>query len=186
MSTSNLTRYIAPLALVPALVFAPLSADASTRFKKAKVLNVQPQYETVTYTVPTESCRIEQVPVYDDGYRYQRRSYTAPIVGAIIGGAVGNTVMNGKTRKRVGTAVGAVLGASIGADISRNRSSRGYHTSSVSYRSEEVCQVVNEIHEEQQLRGYEVKYRYAGETYVTLMDQDPGRFVRVRVDVTPV
>lgn len=179
-------RYFAPLALIPALVLAPLSADASVSFKKARVVKVQPQYETVSYTVPTESCRVEQVPVYESDYRYQRRSHTAPIVGAIIGGVVGNAVLHGKTRKRVGTAVGAVLGASIGADISRNRRGGGYHSRPVSYRSEEVCQVVDEIHEEQQLRGYEVKYRYAGETYVTLMDRDPGRFVRVRVDVTPV
>lgn len=179
-------RYFAPLALIPSLVFAPLSADASVSFKKAKVVKVQPQYETVTYSVPTESCHVEQVPVYESDYRYQRRSYTAPIVGAIIGGAVGNAVLHGKTKKRVGTAVGAVLGASIGADINRQRHQGEYRSRPVSYRSEEVCQVVDEIHEEQQLRGYEVKYRFAGETYVTLMDRDPGRFVRVRVDVTPV
>ena len=40
--------------------------------------------------------------------------------------------------------------------------------------------------EEQRLLGYRVTYLYAGETYVTQMDQDPGSSLPVRVQVTPV
>jgi len=181
----SFSQYLAPMALIPILVLASGSADAGVSYSKARVVKVEPQYQTVTYTVPTEQCRFERVPVYRDDYGYQRRSYTAPIVGAIIGGAVGNAVVHGKTRKRVGTAVGAVLGASIGADVSRQRDA-GYRSRPVSYRQEQVCETVDEVREEHQLSGYEVKYRFAGETYVTLMDRDPGRFLRVRVDVTPV
>jgi uncharacterized protein YcfJ len=181
----SLAQYLAPLALIPTLMLAPAIADASVSYQKARVVKVEPQYQTVTYSVPTEQCRFERVPVYREDYGYQRRSYTAPIVGAIIGGVLGNAAVHGKSRKRVGTAVGAVLGASIGADVSRSRDS-GHRSRPVSYRQEQVCETVDEVREEHQLNGYEVKYRFAGETYVTLMDRDPGRFLRVRVDVTPV
>lgn len=183
----SVAKRLLPVALVPSLVFAPAlaSADHNSRYDQARVIGVTPQYEMVSYTVPTEQCRTEQVPVrYDDGYHARGHSYTVPIVGAIIGGAVGNAVMHGKTRKRVGTAVGAVLGASIGADVARNRAARPY-PSAVSYREETVCQMVDEVREERRISGYEVRYRYAGETYVTYMDRDPGSYLRVRVDVTP-
>jgi uncharacterized protein YcfJ len=182
----SIAQYLAPAALIPALIISSVGAEASVSYKKARVINVQPQYQTVTYSVPTEQCRVESVPVYHRYEGYPRRSYTAPIVGAIIGGAVGNAVVHGKSRKRVGTAVGAVLGASIGADVSRQRRDSYYADRPVSYRQEQVCETVDEVHEERELSGYEVKYRFAGETYVTLMDRDPGRFIRVRVDVTPV
>jgi len=184
----SFARFLIPLTLIPTLTFAPLGVQAATSYQQARVINAEPRYETVTYTVPVEQCRLESVPVNeyrDDGY--QRRSYTAPIVGAIIGGALGNAVMHGKTKKRTGTAVGAVLGASIGADVSRQRAPyRDYPGSRVSYRQQEVCETVEEVREERTISGYRVRYQFAGETYVTHMDRDPGRFLKVRVDVTPV
>ena len=83
------------------------------------------------------------------------------------------------------TAAGAVLGAGIGANASR-RHAESHYRPRTSYRTERVCQIVDEVREEQRVTGYRVRYRYAGETYVTYMDRDPGRFLRVRVDVTPV
>ena len=55
----------------------------------------------------------------------------------------------------------------------------------MSYSDEEVCEVVKEIHAEEWLLGYRVTYQYAGETYITRMDRDPGPSLRVRVRVTP-
>ena len=182
----HLAKFLAPVALVPALVMADQAA-AGGRYHQARVVHVQPEYETVSYTVPTEQCRLEEIPVhYDGGYRHQRRSAAAPIVGAIIGGAVGNAVTRGKKDKRLGTAVGAVIGAGIGADVSRRRAESYHYRTHPSYRTERVCELVDEVREEQRVAGYRVKYRYAGETYVTYMDRDPGRFLKVRVDVTPV
>ncbi len=174
-------QYLAPAALIPALALAPL-AEAGGRYHEARVVHVQPQYETVSYTVPTEQCRLEEVPVYYDDYRSARRgSGAGPLLGAIIGGAVGNAVTQGRKDKQLGTAVGAVIGAGIGANAHRRHA-----PASVSYRTERVCETVDQVHQEERVTAYRVKYRYAGETYVTVMDRDPGRFLRVRVDVTPV
>jgi uncharacterized protein YcfJ len=79
--------------------------------------------------------------------------------------------------------VGAVLGGSIGNDIGRRQQGYGQP---VRYGTEEVCATQYEERAEQRLTGYRVTYRYAGETYTTTMDRDPGSSLRVRVDVTPV
>lgn len=179
----TLARHITTIALI----IAPVVAAAEHNYDRARVVDVKPQYKTVSYTVPTEQCRVERVRVdYDDRRYAHRRSYTAPIVGAIIGGAVGNAVGHSKTNKKVGTAVGAVLGASIGADVARRNAQGRYYPQHASYRDEQVCEVVEEVRQERQISEYRVKYSYAGETYVTYMDRDPGRYLRVRVQVTPV
>jgi len=164
----------APIMLVPGL------ALGSATYDRARVVDVDPIYETTRYSVPVEQCRDEQVAYAEP--TYARRSATGPILGAIIGGALGNAVGHHKRNKQVGTVVGAVLGGSIGADISRRNS---YQGSEVRYRSERVCSVSNEIREEERLAGYDVTYAYGGTTYRTRMNRDPGDFIRVRVRVTP-
>ena len=88
-----------------------------------------------------------------------------------------------KSNKQVGTVVGALLGGSIGADVARRNR---YYDAPVGYRTEEVCNVVQDIVDEERLAGYDVTYRYAGSTYTTRMRNHPGDSIRVRVRVTPV
>lgn len=168
-------RVVSSLA-VAALV--PSMALADHGYQYARVVSSDPIYETVTYSVPVEQCRDETVPYQD----HRARSATGPILGAIIGGAIGNAVGHKKRNKQVGTAVGAILGGSIGADIARRN--RGYED--VRYTTREVCSVIHEDRVEERLAGYRVTYRYAGETYTTEMDHDPGPRLPVRVRVTPV
>lgn len=169
----SVIRMLAPLLLVPSI------ALAGTSYDHAEVVSVEPIYETVSYAIPHEQCYDERVAVH---YGRSHRSATAPIFGAIIGGAIGNAVGHHKRNKQVGTVIGALLGGSIGADIAwQNR----YRHGPVSYRTEQVCTVVNEFQEEERLAGYRVRYRYAGKTYTTRMNRDPGDRLRVRVRVTP-
>jgi uncharacterized protein YcfJ len=162
-----------------AMALVPSLALADGRYHYAEVLASEPIYETVSYAVPVEQCR-QQTVAYREP---QSRSYTAPIVGAVIGGALGNAVGHSKKNKKVGTAVGAVLGGTIGADIGRRNQA---YSADVRYATEEMCSVVQEHRSEQRLSGYWVTYRYAGDTYRTRMNYDPGSALRVRVQVTPV
>ena len=166
-------------ALIGVLV-APSVAFAGTSIESARVVDVDPIYESVQVSVPREQCYVQHVP------RRRKASATGPILGAIIGGAVGNAVGHNKTNKRVGTVVGALLGGSIGYDISRRNADRDIRGSHVSYRAHEVCEIVDEYTSEERLLGYHVTYRYAGETYTTRMDHHPGDSIRVRVHVSPV
>ena len=56
----------------------------------------------------------------------------------------------------------------------------------VRYSTREVCETVYETVESQELDGYDVTYRYAGQTHTARLDHDPGRYLKVRVRVTPV
>lgn len=157
----------------------PGVALARDGYDYAEVLASDPIYHTVSYSVPIEQCRMQTV-----AYREPRgQSATPTILGAVIGGAIGNAVGSGKRNKQVGTAVGAVLGGSIGRDVGRRQSAYG---DGVRYADEQVCSTVYEERAEQQLSGYRVTYRYAGQTYTTTMNRDPGSTLRVRVHVTPV
>lgn len=168
-------------ALLP-LLLVPATAMGATTYDRARVVDVEPLYETVSYDVPVEQCRQERVRYSKP--RQQHASATGPLLGALIGGAIGNAVGHEKRNKQVGTVVGALLGGSIGADISRRNHSQ--HGSTVRYGTEQICNVMHEVREEERLAGYNVTYVYAGETYTTRMRRDPGDSIRVRVSVRPV
>ncbi|MBX3705248.1 MAG: glycine zipper 2TM domain-containing protein [Pseudomonadales bacterium] len=169
----KLLSLLLPTLLVPSL------AIAGGRHHEARVLSSKPIYQTVSYSVPVEQCRYEQVAYHEPGHR----SATPALLGAVIGGALGNAVGHSKRNKQVGVAVGAVLGASVGSDIGRRHQTAG---SPVRYGTERVCSTVHEQRHEDQLVGYRVTYRYAGQTYVTDMDYDPGPTLPVVVHVRPL
>jgi uncharacterized protein YcfJ len=170
----SIGKVIAPLLLLPSVAFA------GTSYFSAPVVGVDPVYEVVTHSVPREQCYERDVAYRQPTYA---RSVTAPIVGAIIGGAIGNAVGHHKRNKQVGTVVGALLGGSIGADVARRHR---YRNARLSYRTEEVCSIVEEFREEERLAGYDVTYRYGAGTYTTRMRHHPGDSIRVKVRVTPV
>ena len=153
------------------------AAQANVSYDRAKVIDVDPVYELVNYEIPVEHCRQERVQVRE------HRSHTGPVLGAVIGGAIGNAVGHKKRNKHVGTLVGAVLGGVIGADVQRrNRHGEPRYGR---YETREVCDTTYENRQEERINGYNVRYVYAGQTYQTHMQRDPGDYLRVRVRVAP-
>jgi uncharacterized protein YcfJ len=51
-------------------------------------------------------------------------------------------------------------------------------------RSVERCRQVQEVREA--TLGFDVRYEYLGRQFVTRMDRDPGRNLRVSVNVAPI
>lgn len=176
INRSLVRKIVIPVSVVSAMLISA-TGQAADKYDRARVVDVQPVYENVRYEVPVEQCYQERVAVPT-----RRAGATPTILGAIIGGALGNAVGHNKRNKQVGTVVGAVLGGSIGADVSRHRNT-GH--ADARYRTEEVCETTYESRHENRLSGYNVKYEYAGTTYQTRMDRDPGDFVRVSVRVRP-
>ena len=164
--------------LITGALLPCVAAQAVAGYDQAQVVRTTPLYETVRYAVPRRVCHDERVERSTGGY-----SVTGPVLGALIGAGIGSAVGHHKDHKHVGTAVGAVLGAAIGHDVSRRNSERGTR-----YDDEltQVCREEQDYRQEQRITGYNVTYRYAGETYTTQMSRDPGRTLRVRVDVAPV
>ena len=159
-----------------ALAFSGAAVSEHGFIGKARVIEAAPEYETVEVANPVTECWTERVT------RHDRRhgSYTAPLAGGIVGGVVGNQFGRGSGKKAL-TIAGALLGASIGNDhnTSHYRGRRGVE-------HVQRCETVNRYEQQQQLVGYRVKYRYEGQTYYTETTEYPGKFIPVRVQVSPV
>jgi len=139
-----------------------------------------------------QECWNEQTNDYDDGYYrdgsgrlYYRddnhNNTDRAIIGGIIGGALGNQVGKGDGRTAA-TIAGVVIGASIGNNTGR---SDGYDRYSDNTGVVRRCRTVTDHGSRQNFRGYDVTYRYAGQTYRTVTSRHPGRTMRVLVDVRP-
>ncbi|GAB6043361.1 glycine zipper 2TM domain-containing protein [Endothiovibrio diazotrophicus] len=145
---------------------------------RARVIDVDPVYETVRIPVSRRECRPQTVwHEQRDGRDVDAGS--GLIAGTLIGGVIGNQVGKGKGRKAA-TIIGAVLGAAVGHDMASGSSGQGYRYAT----HEERCDVVRHHREETRIAGYHVTYRYRGRTFTRFMDHDPGRWVEVDVRVS--
>lgn len=189
------------LAALPAVVSAAEYGDVAT------VISATPIVERIS--VPRRDCRVEQVaayeerrvrsyqePVYDNrSYGEGRSSGAGAVLGAIVGGVIGHQFGNSTGGRDHGTAAGAVLGGLIGNSIEKDNGgyNRAYDSGyrRTAYDVERVpvtrdvqrCQTVAETREE--IRGYDVRYRYHNREYTTRLAYDPGPTMQVNVDVRP-
>lgn len=142
--------------------------DVSTGqfYDYARVTSATPIYETIEHRVPRQ-CRHRTVR--DD----RRQSATPAILGAIIGAAIGNELGHNKSNKRVGAVAGGILGGSIGSDIAKG-GHKGHHCNQY------------DVEYEERVVGYDVDYRYRGNTYSTTTAQHPGKRIQLKLFFEPV
>lgn len=176
----------------------------------AKVVNVSPIYKEVSYQRPKRECWIEETQhiirhegqgryLSDNSSRNNRTPNTGDvIVGGVIGGVIGNQLgRKGSSGARAGaTIAGAIIGSAIAGESSGNsrrhrrnpRTSINHVQSRPRYdvRPVKRCENTTETHYEQRLQGYDVTYRYRGETYKTRMDRDPGSRIKLQVSIKPL
>jgi hypothetical protein len=152
----------------------------------ATVVRVDERYGDPGYL--RQECWNERTNAYDSGYyrdtngRLYRGDSTAngTLLGALIGGAVGNQVGKGDGRTAA-TVAGAVIGGAIGNKVDREHDSSPYE-----YRDQSgVVRRCRTVSDGGRFGGYDVTYRYAGQTYHALMNYRPGRTMRVMVQVRP-
>ena len=103
------------------------------------------------------------------------------MVGGLAGALLGNQVGRGHGREAA-TAVAAVVGALTGDNIA-NRGRLEPRDEPVA-REVTSCRTVSDV--QSRLVGYRVEYDYRGQRFTTLMQDQPGPFVPVRVSVEPV
>jgi uncharacterized protein YcfJ len=180
-----------------AIAFAVLAATAGSLAyadsfgDRARVTSVRPVHERIP--VAREECYNETQRVYEE--RRVTRSDTGAaigpgtVLGAVVGGVIGHQFGNSSGGRDRGTAAGAIVGGLVGNQVDRDRGNAGPgSTTEVERvpvdRNVERCRTVNEVREA--TLGYDVEYEVLGRRFMTRMPHDPGRFVRVRVDVQPV
>ncbi|HEX5786969.1 MAG TPA: glycine zipper 2TM domain-containing protein [Woeseiaceae bacterium] len=159
---------------------APAAADhPGAQYDYARVLASEPIRRTVAVRTPVRECWEEA-----EYYEVERPSPgvgAATFVGAVVGGVVGHQFGSGRGNDAA-TVAGSLVGAAIGNSSARRR--HGYEV--VTYtRPVERCRTTMREHREERIDGYRVVYQYRGQKYATRMPYDPGRQLRVRVDVRP-
>lgn len=140
----------------------------------ATVLESVPITRMVQISEPRQIC--EDVPVE---YRRERRSGAGVALGALLGAAIGHHAGSHSGHEGAGTAIGAVVGSQIGREVSPREVT-------IEQDMQTRCRTVESRYSEERVVGYRVVYRYAGRTYETELPEDPGRSLRVRVDVQPL
>ena len=146
----------------------------------ADVISSKAIVRYVTVSTPVREC-------WDDveHYTIDRRPPgvgAKTLVGAIIGGVVGHQIGSGR-----GNDAATVAGTLIGASIANQNAYRrdGRYGPEQHSRSVQRCATQYRDHQEERIDGYQVVYRYNGQKYATRLPYDPGRTIRVRVDIRP-
>lgn len=179
-------------------------------FEYADVIDVEPLYRKVSYEQPKRECWIEdqQHIIQNEHRREEHRNHRQRasssgsggdlLIGGIIGGVIGNQITKGSSsRTRDGaTALGAIVGSVIaneargssGQSNKRQRHSQNNtrHSTTTVTRPVERCENTVEIRYEKRIYAYDVTYEYQGRTYSTRMAKDPGRRIKLKVNVEPV
>jgi uncharacterized protein YcfJ len=154
--------------------------DRGGDYDYARVIDVTPLMERVRYDVPVEHCWTEE-----EGYsrRPSADQVGARIMGGAVGAMLGHTVGRGDGR-RAATVGGAVVGALIGNELARNHARDAYREPR--YEQVQRCRTDREERFDERVSGYQVTYLYNGRRAVTRLPYDPGRYLRVAVDVHPL
>jgi uncharacterized protein YcfJ len=182
------------LAFAIASILTAASASAlatETYTDRARVISSRPIHDRIP--VSREECWNDVQRGYEE--RRVTRSDTGAaigpgtVLGAVIGGVAGHQVGSGRGNDAA-TAAGAVIGGLIGNQVDRDqgRVGPGGQRTEVERvpvdRQVERCRTVNEVREA--TIGYEVRYEFGGRQFTTRMDRDPGRMLRVSVNVVPL
>jgi len=163
------------LALVSLLTTAAVAAHAQNYVDNARVIGVEPQYESLN--VPRQECSNRWVA---EPRRVDGRDVGGAIIGGAAGALLGNQFGHGHGRQAA-TAIGAVFGALAGTNIANRDRRDGYEQAP---REVTECRVVTDV--QTRVVGYQVTYEYRGQHFTTLMQESPGAYVPVRVSVDPV
>ena len=174
---------IASLVLVVSTAYASPKTYNHGRSKAvydyARVLSVEPVVRYVTVTTPVKEC-------WEDVQTYTTRHYNAgkagkTLFGAILGGVIGHQFGSGSGNDAA-TVAGTLIGAGIASNAARHEAD--FHTTRYE-RPIRRCETNYQSHEEERVDGYEVIYAYNGRKYATRTPFDPGKRIRIRVDVSP-
>lgn len=145
----------------------------------ARVVNVEPVVRYVTVTTPVKECW-EDVE-YNSVRSYRPARVGRTIFGALLGGVIGHQFGSGS-----GNDAATIAGTLIGAAAANNASANEpyYETTQVAHPVRR-CETNYQSHEEERIDGYDVIYAYNGRKYATRTPIDPGKRLRIRVDVRP-
>jgi len=180
MNSNAMKRVTTGLATV-ALLSVVSAQAAAGQYDYARVVSSEPIVRMVTVNTPVRECW--QDTEYYTVDRPVPGSGASTLVGAVIGGVIGHQFGSGRGNDAA-TIAGSMIGAAVGNDAAKRRYGASYRTVEYS-RPVQRCETRMTSHREERIDGYRVVYKYHGQKYETRMPYDPGREIRVRVDIRP-
>jgi len=199
---------VASLALAAA-ASGPVYAQSYPRYGStsssdyARVVRVDPVFDRYETAAPQQRCYERPTYVGGDGHQndgYQNDGYygggnsypggtqtgrtVSTIVGTIVGAAVGSQIGGGSARYAT-SAIGSMVGGMAGRQIYDQSQRERVGTVRVCDPVYEGDGYYSSRNGDREANAYDVTYEYAGRTYTTRTNYDPGDRIRVRVDVTP-
>ena len=181
MTINQSPRRTVGLVAVAALLGFSTVAAANPKYDYAQVLSSEPVIRYVTVKTPVRECW-DETEYYSVDPR-PAGGAGSTLIGALIGGVVGHQIGSGRGNEAA-TVAGTLVGAAIGNDISERR----YIASGGAIQQSRIvqrCETQIRERREERIDGYQVVYQYHGQKYATTMPYDPGRKLRIRVDVRP-
>lgn len=166
-----------PFIIAAAASSLAVSGMASAQQTYAEVISRTPIYRDVKINEPRQECRDEQVVTTTQSN--PAGGVIGTVLGGVVGAVVGSQIGRGGGRT-VATAGGAVVGAVAGNAVGNST-----NQSQQVVQDQTRCRTVVDSHYEQRPDGYDVAYRYGGQTYHTRLSYDPGPQLPINVSVTP-
>jgi uncharacterized protein YcfJ len=157
-------------AIAPLLLLAAATSEAhGPRHAHARVIGVEPVYETVIVETPVTTCHTDYVERAIDAPRVAGTT----LAGAIVGAAIGRQFGDGDGRDAL-----TLIGAAAGSAVAHQRAVR---RNGVTLVSEPVERCITEVrrHTERRITGYWVEYRHRGRNHRVLSAYDPGPEIRI-------
>ena len=158
--------------------YASNSAGHGAVYGYAMVIEVTPVVRHVTVTTPVKECWEEAA--YYTQTRPDARRAGKTLFGAIVGGVIGHQFGSGR-----GNDAATIAGSLMGAALANGSSNRPYYQTTQYARPVRRCETNYRSHQEERIDSYDVLYRYHGQKYTTRMPYDPGKRLKIRVDVRP-
>lgn len=165
--------------------------DNESRSDTAQVTRVE-RIDPRSGAYQRQECWNEQYNRYEDAYYrddrgrlYQdesRRNVGGAVIGGVVGGALGTQVGDGSGRTAA-TIAGVVIGAMIGSKVGTQGNDDRYRDDNGTVRR---CRTTQDRTRYSGREGYNVTYRYGGQTYRAVTRTRPGRNIRVLVNVRPL
>lgn len=165
------------LAVAAGPAFAqPAAQPDSSLVETAHVRSSTPVYSEVQ--VPHTECTTQTTVT--ERTASPKTNLAGAGIGAVAGGLLGHTVGSGNG-KTAATAVGAVAGALVGNQLANRETSAQPEQVASEHQN---CKTVNET--QSRLMGFRVRYEYGGREFESMVRENPGKTIPVRVSVLPV
>lgn len=186
MFSKRNTAGLAAAALLLGLATPAIADNHKNDYRKsgpmydyAKVLSSRPIVRYVTVSTPVKECW-DDVEYYTVNRRPAGEGFRT-LTGALLGGVIGHQFGSGH-----GNDAATVAGALIGGTIGNRSAHKNGDYGPVQYsRPVKRCETQYRDHQEERVDGYDVVYSYHGQKYATRMPTDPGKKIRIRVDIRP-